>query len=202
MNAIAPPRPHTVPHHRETAMDAAPSAFERPRTEEPTRDELTRDEPTRDERTRWVLQRNCVLTPQQLLASFAGVAVFEVLLGVAFWWLGYPGVAAFVALELLAVALALLAYMPSARDRDTLALSAGGPLLVEQHRAAQVHAVSFDPAWVRVELDAGDPEALVTLSCRGTRVQVGRHALPPQRQQLARELRRALAQARALAIRR
>ena len=138
----------------------------------------------------WQMRRNCTLGPQQMLAMFGALCGLHLLIGSGFWLLGYPAVALWALLELLGIAWALLCYAQHACDRETLVL-ARGQLHVEQRSGRNVRRASFDAAWVRVAWSSG-PHALVTLSQRGLRMDIGRHLLAHERPALARELRHAL----------
>ena len=142
----------------------------------------------------WQMRRNCALAPQQMLAMYGALCALHVPIGGVFWLLGYPAVALWALIELLGIAWALLCYAQHACDRESLVL-ARGRLHVEQRSGHDVRRVSFDAAWVRVTWSSG-PDALVTLSQRGLRADVGRYLLVHERPALARDLRHALDTAR------
>lgn len=139
---------------------------------------------------RWVLKRNCSFTPRQLMIS-AGMLVFvHAGLGVLFWFLGYPMVTLFAAVDSTALLIALFAYARHACDRETLTLCSTR-LCVEQRCGPTTVAVEFDADALRVQApDVASP--LVCLMAYGTCAHVGRHVPAHLRAQLARELRFAL----------
>ena len=99
-------------------------------------------------------------------------------------------------LELVALAIALVAYARHATDRERLLL-ADGRLTVERVDGARTERVEFDAAWVRVEPEH-DERSLIELSGQGKRVAVGRFVRPELREPLARELRMAVLRHRAI----
>ena len=138
----------------------------------------------------WTLKRNCSITPTQLLAAFAAQCALS--LGVAgfFWLQGARLVMPFAWCELLAVAVAMLAFARHAGDRERIVLG-GGRLLIERSDGGRVERTEFAQQAVRVRagLDAG---SLVELTSRGETIAVGRHVRPELRPWLAAELREAL----------
>lgn len=138
----------------------------------------------------WQLRRNCCLTPRQLMAAGLVTVAFNGVVGVVFWVLGYPVIGAFAALESGVVVACLVAYARHACDRETITLQQGR-LAVESHCGLRVQRTELHAGWVRVE-PACRPGDLVGLRERGISVQVGRHVPPWLREQVARELRRAL----------
>jgi uncharacterized membrane protein len=139
------------------------------------------------------MQRNCTLTPRQVLALYGALGGVCTAIGAAFWLLGYPLIAAFVAIEWVGIAWALLCYAQHACDRETLVLD-HGRLHVEQRCGREVRRVTFVAAWVRVDC-ADARERLIGLSVHDRRIDVGCHLQAHQRDALARELRDALRQA-------
>lgn len=139
---------------------------------------------------RWVLRRNCSVTPGQLVGFYCSLCVVAAVISAGFWWQGAPFVTAFAGLELLLVGVALVAYARHAADREVLTL-AGCALAVEQHVGARVERAEFNAEWLAVEPAAGQG-SLVELSARGRTVRVGRHLRPEARAAFAQELRRAL----------
>jgi uncharacterized membrane protein len=144
---------------------------------------------------RWVLKRNCSITPRQLLAFYLSLCVISVGLGVGFWVAGAPLVLGFAGLELACVGLALLVYARHAADREMVTLD-GDALEVEQWVGRQVARERFRAEWLSVE-PAKAQGSLVELAGQGRRVRVGRHLRPELRAPFAQELRRALRRAQA-----
>lgn len=139
---------------------------------------------------RWLLKRNCALTPRQCLIAFGFASGAALLVASFFWAMGAPLVLPFAVLELSALGLAFLWYARHATDREVLWLDARR-LVVEWEQGGAVERREFDRPWLRVA-DVPHDRALVELRAGAARVHVGRYARPEQRRQLARELRRAL----------
>jgi uncharacterized membrane protein len=144
---------------------------------------------------RWVLKRNCSITPRQLTMVYLSLCAVSIGLGLAFWSQGAPFVLAFAGLELVLVGLALLVYARHAADRETVTLDAG-ELRVEQCVGRQVQHAAFRAEWLSVE-PAKAQGSLVALAGQGRRVLVGRHLRPELRAAFAQELRQAVRRAQA-----
>ena len=80
---------------------------------------------------RWVLRRNCSVTPRQMLGFYLSMCVVSLGIASGFALHGAPVVLAFAGIELLVLGFALLVYARHATDADTLTLS-GPSLAVEQ----------------------------------------------------------------------
>jgi uncharacterized membrane protein len=139
---------------------------------------------------RWVLKRNCSLTPRQLFGAYLLLCTLSLVIAGGFSWWGATPVLAFAGVELVLVGVALLVYARHATDRETITLDARA-LRVEHHCGRQVQAAEFRPAWVRVEPQHGEG-SLVELSGEGQHARVGRYLRPELRASLAQELRLAL----------
>lgn len=139
---------------------------------------------------RWVLKRNCSITPRQMLWFFASLSVVSLAIGGLFWAQGATLVLPFAWIELIAVAAALFVYTRHATDSEHIELQPGR-LIVEHACGRRVERVEFASSWVRVEPESGD-RSLIELSGQGLRISVGRFVRPEMRRQLADELRWAL----------
>ncbi len=138
----------------------------------------------------WLLQRNCSISPRQLLHVYLAMCAVSLLIGLFFLTQGAPWVLGFAGFELFAVGVAMLVFARHAADRETLTL-VGGSLHVEQRLGPQVQCAEFASDWVTVEPAAGQG-SLVKLSSRGRTFCVGRFLRPELRAGLAQELRQAL----------
>lgn len=141
----------------------------------------------------WVLQRNCSITPRQLMAVYLSLCLLAAVISAGFWWQGAPLVMAFASVELLLVGVALLAYARHAGDREVLTL-AGRSLAVEQNHGSRFARADFQAEWLKVEPVAGQG-SLVELSAHGQSIRVGRLLRPEARNAFAQELRRAVRRA-------
>lgn len=138
----------------------------------------------------WRLQRNCSVTPAQLLAVYLMLCGLSLAIGVFFWLQGAALVLAFAGLELLAVGVAFVVYARHATDGEWISLH-GTCLVVERETGGRRERAEFERQWVRVEPKAGE-HSLIELSGRGRKMEVGRYVRPELRQVLAGEIRRAL----------
>jgi uncharacterized membrane protein len=138
----------------------------------------------------WTLKRNCSMSPRQLLMFFISLCVFSSGIAAYFWTQGARLVMPFTAIELLALAGAMLAYGRHAGDLELIAL-ASGRLTVLHTNAGNTERAEFDAAWVRVEPEHND-RSLIELSGQGQKISVGRFVRPELRRQLADELRMAV----------
>ena len=138
----------------------------------------------------WLLQRNCSVTPSQLLGLFASLSIVSLGIATFFWVQGATLIMPFAWAELIAVGVAFIVYSRHARDGEKISLQ-GGQLVVELQTAGRLERAEFNREWVRVEPKNGDG-SLIEVSGQGRSVQVGRHVRPELRPALAREIRVAL----------
>lgn len=138
----------------------------------------------------WQLQRNCSVSPAQLLGFFVSLCVVSLGIATFFWFQGATLIMPFAWIELLAVGCALLVYARHARDGEKISIQ-GGQLVVELETAGRLERAEFNREWVRVEPKNGDG-SLIEVSGQGRSVRVGRHVRPELRPALAREIRFAL----------
>lgn len=143
-----------------------------------------------DDGVSWVLRRNCSVTPGQLAGLFGLLCVLSLAVAGFFWSQGAWMVLPFSALELLAVALAFLAYARHATDGETIRWS-HGQLVVEREDAGRLQRIEFSGRSLRVDPPSGAAR-LIELRGGGQTIQVGRFVRPELRPLLARELRHAL----------
>ena len=138
----------------------------------------------------WLLQRNCSVTPGQLIGLFVSLSVVSLGIATFFWFQGATLIMPFAWAELIAVGIAFTVYARHARDGEKILLH-GGQLVVELQTAGRLERSEFNREWVRVEPKDGDG-SLIEVSGQGRSVQVGRHVRPELRPALAREIRFAL----------
>lgn len=139
---------------------------------------------------RWVMRRNCSLTPQQVLVAYLAICAISLSIAVVFAWFGAMPVLYFAGLELLLLGGALLMYARHAADHETITLK-NSLVSVEHHCGTRVERAEFRAEWLRVEPAEGQG-SLLELSGAGRRTRVGRYLRPEWRHMLARELRQAL----------
>ena len=138
----------------------------------------------------WRLRRNCSVTPAQLGWLYLSLCALSLGIGVFFWLQGATLVLAFAGLELALVGVAFLAYARHATDGELISLQ-GASLVVECESAGRRERAEFARLWVRVVPKSGD-HSLIELSGQGRSIEVGRFVRPELRQDLAREIRKAL----------
>ena len=138
----------------------------------------------------WRLRRNCSVTPAQLGWLYLSLCALSLGIGVFFWLQGATLVLAFAGLELALVGLVFFAYARHATDGELISLQ-GASLVVECESAGRRERAEFARQWVRVEPKSGD-HSLIELSGQGRSIEVGRFVRPELRQDLAREIRKAL----------
>jgi len=110
---------------------------------------------------------------------------------VCFFWLqGATLVLAFAGLELALVGVAFFGLRQTCHRCELISLQ-GASLVVECESAGRRERAEFARQWVRVEPKSGD-HSLIELSGQGRSIEVGRFVRPELRQDLAREIRKAL----------
>ncbi len=146
--------------------------------------------PGRPAAVRWLLRRNCSLSPRHLGTVYLSLCLVSLVIGGFFLVLGAPWVLFFAGVELFALGGALLVFARHATDREQLTL-VGQSLQVEQHYGSQVQLTDWVADRVTVE-PVGGQGSLVKLSFRGQTLHVGRFLRPELRAAFAQELRQAL----------
>lgn len=177
-----------------SATFASSTAWPAPGTGSPWRFARPWREGESDEGIRWVLGRNCSMSPRQLTGFYLSICAVSLFIALGFALSGALVVLAFAGIELLVLGVALLVYARHAADADTLTLR-GAQLDVEQTDGATARTARFRAEWVSVE-PARDDGSLVEISGQGQRVLIGRFLRPEMRAPFARELRTALRLAR------
>ena len=148
------------------------------------------DSPAGDGAVEWRFQRNCSLTPNELVRCYLVLCSLSFGVAAFFWFQGARLILPFAGAEMLALGAAMLAYARHATDQETIAMNSQR-LHVEHRCGNRLEQVDFDPVWVRVEPASSD-RSLVELSGQGRQIAVGRFVRPELRRQLAGELRQAL----------
>ena len=146
--------------------------------------------PGRPAAVRWLLRRNCSLSPRQLGVVYLSLCVVSLAIGGFFMVQGAPWILFFAGVELLALGAALLMFARHAADREEFTL-VGQSLQVEQHYGSQVQLTDWVAHRVTVE-PSGGQGSLVKLSSRGQTLHVGRFLRPELRTAFGHELRAAL----------
>lgn len=139
---------------------------------------------------RWMLKRNCAMTPVQLAWAFVSIATLSLGIGLFFWTQGAYLVLPFAGIEVLLLGVAFVAYARHAADGELISLQ-GQHLVIEFESAGRRERAEFARDWVRVEPHRDDA-SLIEVSGHGRVVRVGRYVRPELRPLLAREIRWAL----------
>lgn len=143
---------------------------------------------------RWKLLKNCALTPKQVAAAYAVLALGSLVIGAGFASVGASYVLGFAGLEVLAAGIAFFVWARHAVDGETISLYER-VLRIEKHRGDAVTTTELPSAWTRVVVE---PQS-VQLAVGNRRVRVGTHAHIGSRKVFARELRQRLSQTQAYA---
>ena len=141
---------------------------------------------------RWLLRRNCSISPRQLGAVYASLCLLSLLIGLFFMAQGAAWVLMFSGLELLAFGVALLVFARHVADRETLTL-AGDWLQVEQRFGDWEQRTELATDHLTVE-PSDAQGSLLKLCSRGRTLLVGRLLRADERAAFAQELRRTLRQ--------
>lgn len=144
----------------------------------------------REDQQEWLMQRNCRLTPRQLLALFCLAGFFSVSIAGAwasqgFWW-----VLPFALIEVLGLSIAFVVYSRHAVDFDRVRV-AKDRVFVEVVDGAKQAIVEASASSVRVVCDKAG-RGLIQLRMGSQQVEVGRFVPAGQRLELAEELAGAL----------
>lgn len=147
------------------------------------------------DRHRWVLRRNCALTPRQFGVWFGTLA--GATLAIAGLWaaLGAWVVVPFALAEVGALAAAYLAWGRHAGDYERIE-ARRGHLTVETSSGARLERLERESRWVRVEY-GGSRREPIRLVTGNEEIAVGRYVPDDRKAELARQLRAALARWRA-----
>ncbi len=136
----------------------------------------------------WLAKRNCSLTPGQVMGFFASLSLLSLLVAALCWFSGAKLVTPFTCAELLVLGIALLAWARHAADRERVEFGAE-LVVVEWESAGRLQRTELPTRSTRILLH---DNGLVVLRAAGSEVFVGRYTRPERREQLARELRKAL----------
>lgn len=136
----------------------------------------------------WMCKRNCSISPRQLLGFFVSLSLVSLLVAGMCWIGGATLVPPFTLLELLVMAAALFAYARHAADRELVHFGEQ-QVVVEWESAGRLERTELPTRQTRILMH---DNGLIVFSASGRQAFVGRYTRPERREQLARELRRAL----------
>ncbi len=142
----------------------------------------------------WVLRRNCAISPYQLMAVFASVAVVSLVIASVWASMGQWLILPFAILECLALGTAFFLYCRHAQDREHVQL-AGSVVRIELSVGGLAQVEELPRQGMRVQLQSEERSALVWLQSGSRQALVGRFVDPDRRRQFLKEFRRAMVQA-------
>lgn len=146
---------------------------------------------TEPQSQRWLLKRNCAVTPRQLGLCFLLVSLVSLVIAVAFASVGAWPILPFAGIEVLALGVAFVVHARHAGDYEHIVM-ARGRLTIERWHGGELDRIDCRPTWVRVEYQ-GSRRELIRLVVGGREMSVGRFVPDDGRGELARELRASLA---------
>ena len=138
----------------------------------------------------WVLKRNCVMTPRQLLGAFAVLGAGSIAVSTAWALSGAWLVIPFMLIELTALAVAFLVYSRHVNDGEKITLD-GAKVRVDVTEGVKTETLELPRQWLRCVRDSGH-QGLVRLRSQQSELVVGRCASPVNRERFYREFRSAI----------
>jgi uncharacterized membrane protein len=141
-----------------------------------------------------VLYPNPAMPSRAIAVLFVAVAAVSTALGAAFAMAGAWPVTGFLGLDIVLLALAFRVCVRRSRCVELIRLDEHGLHVCRRQHARPESRWRFEPYWVRVGMD--DPprsHSQLTLSSHGKRLRIGQFLTPDERLDVARALRRALA---------
>ncbi len=138
----------------------------------------------------WVLKRNCVMTPRQLLGAFGVLGAGSVAVSIPWALTGAWLVIPFMLIELTALAVAFLVYSRHVNDGERITLDEM-KVRVDVTQGAKTETRELPRQWLRCGLEEGQ-RGLVRLRSPQAELLVGRFASPVGRERFYREFRSAL----------
>lgn len=139
----------------------------------------------------YLVRRNCAISPQRLMVSFAVIAGASLLIGIGFASRGAWLVLPFAGIELIALAIAFVCYARHAADYERISVGAG-EVAVEICDGDCVRSHRFGRAWVGLVVRDAHSGIRLALRSHGQTLEIGRHLHDTERQRLADELGRRL----------
>jgi len=123
----------------------------------------------------WKLQRNCAMTPVQLLTGLWFIMLPSMLVGVAFLYHGIPWASVFSGIEVVVLAIAFVCYARNAADAEWVRIS-GDHVEVQVRSGSVLIQENFHRSFLRMRL-CKDRGKLLTFEQSGRSISVG-HTIP------------------------
>jgi len=142
----------------------------------------------------WLMKRNCSFTPKQVGMFYLSICSFSSLIAGYFVFQGVWMILPFTLLELSVLGIALLVYTRHAADYEKISLHQK-ELRIEMSRGSRIMQKVWHAPWVKVTLPKPKgrrEEQLVLISQGGEELRIGQFIFLERREQLARELQRAI----------
>lgn len=137
------------------------------------------------------------LGPRGFLLVMALLGAISFVGGLVFFLAGAWPVVGFLGLDVLLVWLAFRLNYRHARQYERVSLTRSSLQVERVTHYGERRAWSLEPTWLRVEIEEPpEPDSPLTLSARGRSLSIGSFLSAEERLELARALRRALAEAR------
>ncbi|MBO9353835.1 DUF2244 domain-containing protein [Bordetella petrii] len=140
---------------------------------------------------RWVLKRNCCVTPRQFLLGMAGTAGIALVVSLVFSWRGLWLVGVYGALEIALIAGATLSFARHVRDGETVTLLTDGRMIIDVYAGGTATRHVFNRNWARLVRQPEAPDSL-WLHYGAVRLRLARHVPSERRRDIETELRRTL----------
>jgi uncharacterized membrane protein len=137
------------------------------------------------------------LGPTGFLVLMAALCACSFTVGLIFFLSGAWPVVGFLGLDVLVVYAAFRLNYRAARAYETVRLTAAELEIIQVDVRGHGRRATFQPYWMAIDMD--DPprrDSRLTLRSHGRRLEIGRFLTPQEKLDLARALRRALAEAR------
>lgn len=140
---------------------------------------------------RWVLKRNCCVTPRQFLLGMGGAAAIALVVSLVFVMRGLWPVAVYGAIEIALLAGAGLSFARHVRDGETVTLLDDGRMIVEVHMGRSTTRHIFNRNWARLVRQADSAETL-WLHYGAVHLRLARYVPEQRRRRIEAELRHSL----------
>jgi uncharacterized membrane protein len=144
----------------------------------------------------FVIRPNCSLSWRGMIWVFAGISGVALATAVGFAMLGAWLVLPFAGLELLALAIGFYHCARRGAEREVIAIQ-GDTISIERGRYRPHQRYEFSRAWAQVYLKKARPRSYpsrLTIRSHGREVEIGAFLVEEEREWLARELRRRIAE--------
>ncbi len=144
---------------------------------------------------RFLIRPNCSVQWRDVVRFYAGIAVVSVGIAAGFAFKGAWLVLPFTGLEMLVLGAAFYVVSRRSADWQEVAIEGDSVLVTNSSAQRQGSALSFQRAWVRVELEdamvKGHPSRLI-MGSHGRHVEIGSCLNEKEKQALVVQLRRAV----------